>query len=96
MKVKVLFFASFREIVGSSSLELTIDDGSTTVKLFSALCEMHPQLSLGADQVSIAVNKAYISGLGISLHNNRILSHVLTQPRIHSLITHILLHTVYI
>mmetsp|Transcript_34845 Transcript_34845/g.33146 ORF Transcript_34845/g.33146 Transcript_34845/m.33146 type:complete len:82 (+) Transcript_34845:178-423(+) len=62
MKVKVLFFASFREIVGSSLLELTIDEGSTTVNLFSILCEMHPPLSLGADQVSIAVNKAYTSG----------------------------------
>jgi molybdopterin converting factor small subunit len=62
MKVKVLLFASFREIVGFSLLELTIDEGSTTVNLFSILCEMHPQLSLGADQVSIAVNKAYTSG----------------------------------
>jgi molybdopterin converting factor subunit 1 len=61
MKIKVLFFASFREIVGSSSLNMTVDDSCTTLTLFETLCEMHPQLKLGADQVSVAVNKNYVS-----------------------------------
>lgn len=61
MKIKVLLFASFREIVGASELTLTVDDGCTTTTLFEQLCEKHPQLKLGADQISVAVNKAYIS-----------------------------------
>lgn len=61
MKVKVLLFASFREIVGASELALTVNDGSTTSTVFELLCEMHPRLKLGADQISVAVNKAYIS-----------------------------------
>ena len=61
MKIRVLFFASFREIVGSASLSLTVDEKCTTQSLFELLCEMHPQLRLGADQVSVAVNKNYVS-----------------------------------
>ena len=60
MKIKVLLFASFREIVGSTSLNLTVDDSCTTLTLFEILCEMHPQLKLGADQISVAINKNYV------------------------------------
>lgn len=61
MEVKVLFFASFREIVGSSSLQLTVAESSTTTTVFEQLCESYPQLKYGADQISVAVNKVYIS-----------------------------------
>jgi hypothetical protein len=40
---------------------------------------MHPQLSLGADQVSIAVNKAYTSGWAFYLWYNP-LSPILSLP----------------
>ena len=60
MNIKVLFFASFREIVGSPSLNLTVDDDCTTQSLFEILCGLHPQLRLGADQVSVAINKNYV------------------------------------
>ena len=61
MEIKVLLFASFREIVGTTVLNLSVDPCCTTRNLFELLCEMHPQLKLGADQISVAVNKNYIS-----------------------------------
>jgi molybdopterin converting factor subunit 1 len=59
MKIKVLFFASFREIVGSSSVELDVADGATTTAVFAGLCDQYPQFRLGT--MAMAVNKAYIS-----------------------------------
>lgn len=61
MEIKVLFFASFRETVGASSVLLTIEEGESTTDIFNQLCEAHPQLKQGADQISVAVNKAYIT-----------------------------------
>ena len=61
MHIKVMLFASFREIVGSSSLLLTVEAGSTTSTIFEQLCESYPPLRDGADQISVAVNKAYIT-----------------------------------
>ena len=61
MEIKVLLFASFREIAGTSVINLSVDECSTTLTLFDLLCEMHPQLKLGADQISVAVNKNYVS-----------------------------------
>jgi molybdopterin converting factor small subunit len=70
MQVKILFFASFREIVGTNSMQLTIDDSSTTATLFHELCELHPSLKSGADQVSIAVSKALSAAIGLNPNTN--------------------------
>lgn len=59
MRIKVLFFASFREIVGTNSLELDVDDGETTANIFATLCEQYPLLQQGS--VAMAVNKTYIT-----------------------------------
>ena len=61
MEVKILFFASFRDIVGSSSLQLAILESTTTTTVFEQLCQSYPQLKEGADQISVAVNKVYIT-----------------------------------
>jgi molybdopterin converting factor subunit 1 len=59
MRIKVLFFASFREIVGTNSMELELDDGGTTANVFATICEQYPLLQQGS--VAIAVNKSYIT-----------------------------------
>ena len=61
MEVKILFFASFRDIVGSSSLQLAILESTTTTTVFEQQCQSYPQLKEGADQISVAVNKVYIT-----------------------------------
>jgi molybdopterin converting factor subunit 1 len=59
MRIKVLFFASFREIVGTNSMELELADGATTANVFATICEKYPLLQQGS--VAIAVNKSYIT-----------------------------------
>ena len=59
MKIKVLFFASFREMVGSSSVEVEVAEDATTTTVFAGLCEQYPQFRLGS--MTMAVNKLYIT-----------------------------------
>jgi molybdopterin converting factor small subunit len=38
---------------------MEIDESTTTIELLKTLCERHPMLRHGVDNVSIAVNKCY-------------------------------------
>ena len=59
MKVKVLFFASFREVVGHSSQTFELSEGETTSDLFAHISQIYPSLLL--ESISVVVNKKYIS-----------------------------------
>lgn len=59
MIVRVLFFASLREVVGETCLDLELKDESTTVDLFVRICELYPSLFDMQDKISIAINRAY-------------------------------------
>jgi molybdopterin converting factor subunit 1 len=64
MKVKVLFFAMTRELVGIRECDLILDDNETTittVTLMEELCRLYPSLLSILDQIVLAVNKAYIN-----------------------------------
>lgn len=60
MKVTVKFFASTREIAGKPSLELEVNESSTTKDVIETILQSIPDLKDGIDEVSIAVNKKYV------------------------------------
>lgn len=72
MKVRVLFFASLREEIGSEGLDVTLPDGSTTESLVEALSS-----HLGSETISllkegsvrVAVNLEMLDG-EVELHDN--------------------------
>lgn len=65
MKVKVLFFAMTRELVGIRECDLILNNDNetmiTTVTLMEELCRLYPSLLSIFDQIVLAVNKAYIT-----------------------------------
>ena len=63
MKVKVLFFASAREVVGEASIFLDFSDTmTTTVDLMQHLIAKYPRLGNSRATISLAVNRTYIKG----------------------------------
>ena len=65
IKVKVLFFALTREIVGIRECDVVLgndnDNVITTERLMKELIATYPSLSTVVDQIVLAVNKAYIT-----------------------------------
>jgi molybdopterin converting factor subunit 1 len=59
MKIKVLYFASYREIVGHSNETIELDDNSSLNKLKKQINIKHPNLKDHWDVALISVNKAY-------------------------------------
>ena len=59
MRIKVLFFASLKELIGISSASIDLAEGGTTSTLFADLCIQYPSLRQGS--MAIAVNKAYVT-----------------------------------
>ena len=61
MRLKVLFFARSREIVGASELALELGDGATTSTLLERLLREHPGLQEVMRACVFAVNQEYVS-----------------------------------
>lgn len=59
MEIKVLFFASCRDIAGTSEMAMQLRDGSTVMQLRQDLSERFPALRPLEGVVSIAVNAEY-------------------------------------
>ena len=59
MQIKVLFFASLKELIGISTLSIDLAEGGTTSTLFAKLCDQYPSLRQGS--MAIAVNKIYVT-----------------------------------
>lgn len=59
MKVKVLFFASCRDIVGAREIELDAPEGSTAADAVDRLCEAYPRLSDLRGRMALSVNEDY-------------------------------------
>jgi len=59
MIVKLLLFAEAKEIVGSESVELTLDDSATVGQLKQAVVELHPGLKKLIEESSISVDRKY-------------------------------------
>lgn len=59
MQVRVLFFASCRDIAGTSGITLQLHDGSTVMELRKELSDRFPGMEPLESVVSIAVNAEY-------------------------------------
>jgi molybdopterin synthase sulfur carrier subunit len=59
MRIKVRYFASTRDLVGTEGEEITIPQGSTVEGLLEALKGLHEQL-MGVELILVAVNGAYV------------------------------------
>ncbi len=58
MNIRVKFYASFREAVGSDSVELALATGATVGELVTHLQSGYPKLA-GLENAIIAVNKMH-------------------------------------
>jgi molybdopterin converting factor subunit 1 len=63
MKVKVLLFASAREIVGESSVEVDLEPNTCCSDILDALCRCYPVLAPSRNSLSVAVNRKYVRGM---------------------------------
>lgn len=59
MKVKVLFFASARELTGETDIMLDLQEGFTTADLPAKLLGLFPDLDIHRDKMSLAINQVY-------------------------------------
>ncbi len=66
VRVEVRLFAAYREAVGSSRLQLSLDQGTRVADLLARLCADYPRLA--ATQGLIAVNREYV-GPEYALHD---------------------------
>ena len=60
MKVRVLFFALYRERVGTSHQDMELTEGATVTDLIAALAQEYPQLSSEPRRIVAAVNQEYV------------------------------------
>jgi molybdopterin converting factor subunit 1 len=80
MKIKVLFFASVKEITGLSqcvidiSSSLNSTEAQTLSYLLQLLTEQFPGLNIARDQISIAINQEYCTSLGVTLKDGDVVA----------------------
>jgi molybdopterin synthase sulfur carrier subunit len=60
MKIKVLYFSSFREAAGVGNEILELDEGTSIDILIDQLNELHPKLSDRWNFAIFSVNKKYV------------------------------------
>ena len=60
MVVKVLFFASCRDLVGTSEASISLPDRARVTDLFARLAEEHPRLQKMEASLMVSVNQAYV------------------------------------
>lgn len=59
MKIKVKFFASYREAVGMDELDLEMEGGSNVSQLLEAVKALHPAIGELIEPLIVSVNKEY-------------------------------------
>ncbi len=59
MKIRVKFFALYREIVGVRETQADLPPGSTAMDLWQRFAESHPQLAPNLPHTRFAVNGEY-------------------------------------
>jgi MoaD family protein len=66
LKVRAEFYSRLREIVGASSLEVTLNDGATPGKLVEEVCREYPRLC--------DFKNSMLFGIGVEFveHNHRL------------------------
>ena len=61
MRLKVLYFAAARELVGASEQQVELGEGATTAALLEHLLRAHPGLGELMRACVFAVNQEYVS-----------------------------------
>lgn len=59
MRIKVKFFALYREIVGLREAQIDLPSGSTALDLWNRFAESHPYLAPNLPHTRFAVNGEY-------------------------------------
>ncbi|MHA2136189.1 MAG: molybdopterin converting factor subunit 1 [Candidatus Thorarchaeota archaeon] len=59
MKIKVKFFASYKEAVGRDEMDLEMKDESNVSQLLEAVKELHPTIGELIEPLIVSVNKEY-------------------------------------
>ena len=65
MKVKALFFATCRDIVGSREFDIEIEEGSQVGDVKRALMATYPNFPATTKGLSVAVNAEYVDDCAI-------------------------------
>ncbi len=60
LNIKVLFFASCRDLVGTGEREMTLTDGATVTDLISELASEQARFTDMAPSLMVSVNRAYV------------------------------------
>ncbi len=60
MEVKVLFFASCRDLVGTREASMSLPEHASVADLLTRLAEAHPRLREMEGSLMISVNQAYV------------------------------------
>ena len=60
MKIRLRYFASFREIVGQNDEMLTVDDGASVADVLALLLVRYPRLQPVMERSACAVNNGYV------------------------------------
>ena len=60
MNVKVLYFASCRDIVGTGEQEMPLEDGVTVADLISEIASEHVRFVDMAPSLMVSVNQEYV------------------------------------
>ncbi len=60
LNIKVLFFASCRDLVGTGEREMTLTDGATVTDLISELASEQARFTDLAPSLMVSVNQAYV------------------------------------
>jgi molybdopterin converting factor subunit 1 len=59
VRVKLLYFAVLRDIIGKSQTEVTLPDGATPADVWQTLAAEHPRLASFARPPLAAINESY-------------------------------------
>jgi molybdopterin converting factor subunit 1 len=59
MKIRLLYFASLRDLVGMREEELTLPEGMTVEGLREHLAQLHPRLQEAMNSLILSVNREY-------------------------------------
>ena len=60
MNIKVLFFASCRDLIGTGERQMTLSDGATVTDLISKLASEQARFADMAPSLMVSVNQAYV------------------------------------
>jgi len=62
MKIKIYFFATLSDYVGTKTVELEVPTGTTVAGLKELLIKKYPRMSSAQKSIMTAVNREYAAG----------------------------------